>query len=239
MPTAHIEAKKEDIAKKVLMPGDPLRCKYIADNFLTDVKIVNNVRNMTAYTGFYNGEKITVFPSGMGIPSVGIYSYELYNIYDVEEIIRIGTSGSNNKNLKLLDVVLADSAYTMSSFPKAFDGDNINYIESDKKLNQKIIETAKAKNINLNVGPIITSDIFDPYIDFTKYIKNYDSNIDYLALEMEAFGLFYIAKKFNKKAAALTTIVDIIGTHESISSSDRQNSLNDMIKLALDAITLS
>ncbi len=239
MPTAHIEAKKEDIAKKVLMPGDPLRCKYIADNFLADVKIVNNVRNMTAYTGFYNGEKITVFPSGMGIPSVGIYSYELYNIYDVEEIIRIGTSGSNNKNLKLLDVVLADSAYTMSSFPKAFDGDNINYIESDKKLNQKIIETAKAKNINLNVGSIITSDIFDPYIDFTKYIKNYDSNIDYLALEMEAFGLFYIAKKFNKKAAALTTIVDIIGTHESISSSDRQNSLNDMIKLALDAITLS
>ena len=92
MPTAHIEAKKEDIAKKVLMPGDPLRCKYIADNFLTNVKIVNNVRNMTAYTGFYNGEKITVFPSGMGIPSVGIYSYELYNIYDVEEIIRIGTS---------------------------------------------------------------------------------------------------------------------------------------------------
>ena len=119
MPTAHIEAESTDIAKKVLLPGDPLRCKYIADNFLTNVRIVNNVRNMTAYTGFYNGVEVTIFPSGMGIPSVGIYSYELYNVYGVEEIIRIGTSGSNNKNLKLLDVVLADSAYTMSSFPKA------------------------------------------------------------------------------------------------------------------------
>lgn len=239
MPTAHIEAKIDDIAKKVLLPGDPLRCKYIAENFLTDVKIVNNVRNMTAYTGFYNGEKITVFPSGMGIPSVGIYSYELYNVYGVEEIIRIGTSGSNNKDLELLDVVLADSSYSISSFPKAFDGDNINYIESDKELNDKIINSAKNNSIDLKVGPIITSDIFDPYIDFDKYIKNYSSEVNYLAMEMEAFGLFYIAKKFNKKAAALMTVVDIIGKEQSISSEDRQNSLNEMIKIALDAITLS
>lgn len=239
MPTAHIEAKIDDIAKKVLLPGDPLRCKYIAENFLTDVKIVNNVRNMTAYTGFYNGKKITVFPSGMGIPSVGIYSYELYNVYGVEEIIRIGTSGSNNKDLELLDVVLADSSYSISSFPKAFDGDNINYIESDKELNDKIINSAKNNSIDLKVGPIITSDIFDPYIDFDKYIKNYSSEVNYLAMEMEAFGLFYIAKKFNKKAAALMTVVDIIGKEQSISSEDRQNSLNEMIKIALDAITLS
>ena len=239
MPPAHIEANKEDIAKKVLLPGDPLRCKYIADNFLTDVKIVNNVRNMTAYTGFYNKEKITIFPSGMGIPSVGIYAYELYNIYNVEEIIRIGTSGSNNKDLELLDVVLAESAYSISSFPKAFDGDDINHIESNKELNDKIINSAKNNNINLKVGPIITSDIFDPYIDFNKYIKNYSNDINYLALEMEAFGLFYIAKKFNKKASALMTVVDIIGSNKSISSEDRQNSLNEMIKIALDAITLS
>ena len=239
MPTAHIEAKIDDIAKKVLLPGDPLRCKYIAENFLTDVKIVNNVRNMTAYTGFYNGEKITVFPSGMGIPSVGIYSYELYNVYGVEEIIRIGTSGSNNKDLELLDVVLAASSYSISSFPNAFDGDDINYIESDKELNDKIINSAKNNSIDLKVGPIITSDIFDPYIDFDKYIKNYSSEVNYLAMEMEAFGLFYIAKKFNKKAAALMTVVDIIGKEQSISSEDRQNSLNEMIKIALDAITLS
>lgn len=239
MSTAHIEANMEDIAKKVLLPGDPLRCKYIADNFLTDVKIVNNVRNMTAYTGFYNGERITVFPSGMGIPSVGIYAYELYNIYQVEEIIRIGTSGSNNKDLDLLDVVLAESSYSISSFPKAFDGDDINYIESDKELNNKIINSAKNNNIELKVGSIITSDIFDPYIDFEKYIKNYSSDVNYLAMEMEAFGLFYIAKKFNKKASALMTVVDIIGKDQSISSEDRQNSLNEMIKIALDAITLS
>ena len=239
MPTAHIESRNEDIAKKVLLPGDPLRCKYIADNFLENVRIVNNVRNMTAYTGFYNGVKITVFPSGMGIPSVGIYSYELYNIYGVEEIIRIGTSGSFNKNINLLDVVLAESSYTISTFPKAFDGDNINYIESSKELNDKVITSAKKNNINLKVGPIITSDIFDPYIDFSKYIKNYSNDVDYLALEMEAFGLFYIARKFNKKASALMTVVDIIGSENSISSEDRQNSLNEMIKIALDAITLS
>lgn len=239
MPTAHIEAKEEDIAKKVLLPGDPLRCKYIADNFLTDVKIVNNVRNMTAYTGFYNKERITVFPSGMGIPSVGIYAYELYNIYHVEEIIRIGTCGSFNQDLKLLDVVLAESSYSISTFPKAFDQDDINYIESNKELNDKIMHSAKKNNIDLKFGPIITSDIFDPYIDFNKYIKNYSNDINYLALEMEAFGLFYLAKKFNKKASALMTIVDMIGSNESISSKERQNSLNEMIKIALDAITLS
>ena len=239
MATAHIEANIGDIAKKVLLPGDPLRCKYIADNFLTDVKIVNNVRNMTAYTGFYNGERITVFPSGMGIPSVGIYSYELYKIYGVEEIIRIGTSGSNNKDLELLDVVLADSSYSISTFPKAFDGDTFTNLESSDELNKKIINAAKKNNIELKVGPIITSDIFDPYIDFDKYIKNYSSDVNYLAMEMEAFGLFYIAKKLGKKASALMTVVDIIGKDESVSSDDRQNSLNEMIKVALDAITLS
>ena len=239
MPTAHIEAKEEDIAKKVLLPGDPLRCKYIAEHFLTNVEIVNNVRNMTAYTGFYKGERITVFPSGMGIPSVGIYAYELYNIYHVEEIIRIGTCGSFNQNLKLLDVVLAESADSISSFPKAFDGDDIHHIESNQELNHKIIDSAKNNHIDLKVGPIITSDVFDPYIDFEKYIKNYSSEVDYLALEMEAFGLFYIAKKFNKKASALMTIVDIIGQKQAISSEDRQNSLNEMIQIALDAITLS
>ncbi len=239
MATPHIEANIGDIAKKVLLPGDPLRCKYIADNFLTDAKVVNTVRNMIAYTGIYNGEKITVFPSGMGIPSVGIYSYELYKIYGVEEIIRIGTSGSANQQLNLLDIVLATSSYSISTFPKAFDGDIIDQIESNSLLNNKIIAAATKNNTLLKVGPIITSDIFDPYIDFSKYIKNYPDNVDYLALEMEAFGLFYIAKKLGKKAAAMMTITDIIGTNKSISSQDRQNSLNKMIKIALDAITLS
>ena len=239
MSTVHIESKKEDIAKKVLMPGDPLRCKYIADNFLLNVKVVNTVRNMIAYTGEYNGKRITIFPSGMGIPSIGIYSYELYKFYDVEEIIRIGTCGTMNQKMNVLDVVLASEAYSLSTFPKAFDGDIIDHIESDSILNNTIELAAKKQNINLVKGPIITSDIFDPYIDFSKYIKNYSTDIEYFALEMEAFGLFYIAKKLGKKASALMSVVDIIGKKElSVSSEDRQNSLNDMIKIALDAITL-
>lgn len=238
MSTPHIESNKEDVAKTVLMPGDPLRAKYIADHFLTDVKIINKVRNMCAYTGYYNNKLVTVFPSGMGIPSMGIYAYELYNIYDVEEIIRIGTSGSNNKNLGLLDVILASSSYSLSNFPDLFDGDKINIIEADKELNKRIKEAALSNNINIEEGTIITSDVFDPYIDFSKYIKRYPTNIDFLAIEMEAFSLFYLAKKFNKKASCLLTIVDIIGqkNEESLSSEDREKSLNDMIKIALDSI---
>lgn len=239
MSTTHIEAEKGDIASKVLMPGDPLRAKYIADHFLEEVKVVNNVRNMTAYTGFYKGERITIFPSGMGIPSVGIYAYELYHFYDVEEIIRIGTCGSANKDMNVLDVVLASKSYSLSTFPKAFDNDVIDHIESSKELNEKIIEAAKENDLDLKIGPIITSDIFDPYIDFSRYIKNYPDDISYFGLEMEAFGLFYIAKKLGKKASALMSIVDIIGKSElAVSSEDRQNSLNDMIKIALDAIIL-
>lgn len=218
------------------MPGDPLRAKYIADNFLEDVKVINTVRNMYAYTGKYNGVEITIFPSGMGIPSMGIYAYELYNIYDVEEIIRIGTSGSSNQDLNLLDVVLATTSYSISTYPKAFDGDILDKVDASFELNEKVKKQAKKHNIDLKVGPIITSDIFDPYIDFNKYIKNYPSDVSYLALEMEAFALFYLAKKFNKKASTLLTVVDIIGCDASISSEQRQNGLNVMIKLALDAI---
>lgn len=238
MPTAHIEAKNADIAKTVLMPGDPLRAKYIADNFLKDVKIVNKVRNMYAYTGYYKDKLVTVFPSGMGIPSMGIYAYELFHIYDVEEIIRIGTSGSNNQDLELLDVVLASSAYSLSKYPELFDGDKINIVDASKDLNHRIIEAATTNNMNIKEGTIITSDIFDPYVDFEKYIKNYPTNIKFLAMEMEAFALFYLAKKFHKKASCLLTVVDIIGKEEkqSISSKDREKSLNDMIQIALDAI---
>ena len=123
MATAHIESRKEDIGEIVLLPGDPLRAKYIAENFLEDYKLVNSVRNMYAYTGYYKGKMVTVFSSGMGIPSVGIYAYELFKFYDVKKIIRIGTCGTIHKDVKLLDVVLADSAYSVSTFPLLFDGD--------------------------------------------------------------------------------------------------------------------
>lgn len=237
MATAHIESKKEDIAKTVLMPGDPLRAKYIADNFLTDVKIINKVRNMYAYTGKYKGKLVTIFPSGMGMASMGIYAYELFNIYDVSTIIRIGTSGSNNKELELLDVVLATNAYSLSNYPELFDGDKINLVDASKETNDRIKSSALTNNINVKEGTIITSDIFDPYVDFSKYIKNYPTNMGFLAMEMEAFCLFYLAKKFNKKASCLLTIVDIIGKDaKHVSSADREKSLNDMIKVALDSI---
>ena len=160
----------------------------------------------------------------------------MFKIYDVDEIIRIGTSGSFNKDMELLDVVLATSSYSFSSFPKAFDGDCYDYISSSSELNDKIISTAQDDNIDLKIGNIITSDIFDPYVDFEKYIKNYPSDVTFLAMEMEAFGLFYLAKKLNKKATSLMTIVDIIGKTQSLTSEEREKSLNEMIKLALDSI---
>lgn len=236
MATAHINASKEDIAKTVLMPGDPLRAKYIADNFLVDVKIVNTVRNMYAYTGYYNNKLVTIFPSGMGIPSIGIYAYELYKFYDVEEIIRIGTCGTNKRDSKLLDVVLATSSYSLSNYPKLFGNDDINEVDANKELNNRILLSAKENNIKLTTGKIITSDVFDPYLDdFDNYINKYPKE-EFVAMEMEAFCLFYLAKKLQKKAACLLTIVDVIGKELSATSDEREKSLKNMIKVALDSI---
>ncbi len=234
--TAHIESKKEDIAKIVLMPGDPLRAKYIADNFLKDVKLINTVRNMFAYTGYYNDTKITVFPSGMGIPSIGIYAYELFKFYDVSTIIRIGTAGTIHKDVKLLDVVLGTSSYSVSTFPLLFDGDTEKEYESSSLLNEKIINMAKSLNINLKSGRIITSDVFDPYVDGDKFRSNFP-DLEFLASEMEAFCLFYLAKKLNKEATSLLTIVDSKFDKRSLTSEMREKSLNDMIKLALETVS--
>lgn len=236
MATAHINANKEDIAKTVLMPGDPLRAKYIADNFLVDVKIVNTVRNMYAYTGYYNNKLVTIFPSGMGIPSIGIYAYELYKFYNVEEIIRIGTCGANKRDAELLDVVLATSSYSLSNYPKLFGNDDINEVDANKELNNRILLSAKENNIKLTTGKIITSDVFDPYLDdFDNYINKYPKE-EFVAMEMEAFCLFYLAKKLQKKAACLLTIVDVIGKELSATSDEREKSLKNMIKVALDSI---
>ena len=236
MATAHIEAKKEDIAKIVLMPGDPLRAKYIAENFLEDYKLVNEVRNMFGYTGTYKGKKVTVFASGMGVPSIGIYSYELFKFYDVEKIIRIGTCGSFNKDIKVLDVILSNGAYCKSYFDELLDGGNVDFIESNDILNRQIMNIAKRDNIDLKYGKTITSDVFDLYCDDENKFRNTFPNEDFLAVEMEAFGLFYIAKKLGREATALMTVVDSLYDKKSISSEDRETSLNEMIKLALESI---
>ena len=167
MATPHIESKIEDISNIVLMPGDPNRAKYIADNYLTNVKLINKVRGMLAYTGEYKNKKITIFPSGMGIPSMGIYSYELFKEYNVDYIIRIGTIGAYDEKLQLGDIVIADKAYTDSSFAKIQSNYKENYLDSNKELNQSIIETAEENNIPYINGTIfLLSIVIIPYLLF-------------------------------------------------------------------------
>ena len=234
--TPHNQAKKEDIAKTVLMPGDPLRAKYIADHFLENVKQVNAVRNMLGFTGTYKGKKVTVFASGMGIPSIGIYSYELYQFYHVQKIIRIGTCGSFHSDVKLLDVILSTGAYCKTYFNQLLDGGTEEYMASSESLNQKIEETAKEKGISLKVGNTITSDVFDVYCDDKEKFRSNFPDWSFLSVEMEAFGLFYVAKKLNKEATCLMTVVDSLFDKRSLSSEDRETSLNEMIGVALDSI---
>ena len=236
MATAHIESNIEDIAPIVLMPGDPLRAKYIAEKFLEDAKLVNKVRNMFGYTGTYKGKRVTVFASGMGIPSIGIYSYELFKFYNVEKIIRIGTCGSFDESIKLLDVILSTGAYCKSHFDELLDGTNIDFIQSSDDLNRTIMNTAKVKNINLNIGKTITSDVFDLYCDSKEKFRSNFPDMKFLGVEMEAFGLFYVAKKLNKEASCLMTVVDSLYDNRSLSSEDREKSLDDMITLALESI---
>ncbi len=236
MATAHIESKEEDIAPIVLMPGDPLRAKYIAENFLEDAKLINKVRNMFGYTGTYKGKKVTVFASGMGIPSIGIYSYELYKFYNVEKIIRIGTCGSFHKDIKLLDVILSTGAYCKSYFDELLDGVDIDFIQSSESLNRDIMNAAKLRGVDLKVGKTITSDVFDLYCDDEEKFRGHFPDMNFLSVEMEAFGLFYIAKKLGKKASCLMTVVDSLYDQRSLSSEDRETSLNNMIEMALESI---
>ena len=236
MPTPHIESVYGEINNNVLMPGDPKRAKYIADKYLTDVKIINNVRNMTAYSGKYKGKDITIFPSGMGIPSMGIYSYELFKFYNVQNIIRVGTCGANREDVKILDIILANSSYSLSSFIEVFDNCKDKEISSSNILNEKIESTSKDLNINIKKGRIITSDVFNPYCDnIDEYNKKYPEDLDTLASEMESFALFYMAKKFNRNATCLLTVVDSQFDDRIITSEEREKSLDDMIILALEA----
>ena len=162
--TPHIESKKEDIAKIVLMPGDPLRAKYIAENFLENARLVNSVRNILAYTGTYKGKEITVFSSGMGMPSMGIYCYELYKFYDVDTIIRIGSCGGYTKELNLLDTILVDKTYTPGNFALALNNQNVHIAEANREVNAVIEQTAKEQNIAYQKGNTICSECFDYYV---------------------------------------------------------------------------
>lgn len=230
--TPHIEAKKEDIAKTVIMPGDPLRCKMIAEKYLENYKLVNKVRNQLAYTGTYKGKKVTVFSSGMGNPSMGIYSYELYNFYDVEEIIRVGSCGAYTEDLDLYEVILVDNSYSLSNYLSELTNENTRLLSSTKELNRKIFETSKKLNLKLNIGNVFCTDVFYNNADIP-YLRE---NFNCIATEMETFALFSNAKKLNKKAAALLTVSDNLITKEETTAAERQNSFNQMIELALESI---
>mgnify|MGYP005819139573 FL=1 len=236
MSTPHNEANIGDIAKTVIMPGDPLRAKYIADNFLEDAKLVNKVRNIFAYTGKYNGKEITVMASGMGMPSMGIYCYELYKFYGVEKIIRIGSCGGYIPELKLFDIILADNVFSESNFALTLNNDDCHIVFGDKDLNDLIENTAKNSNISIHRGNTVCTDCFDLYMtDVNKFLERLPSDFNPLGAEMEAFALFYVAKLLGKKAACLMSVVDSKFIKQVATSEERETGLNTMIKLALDA----
>ena len=236
MSTPHNEANIGDIAKTVIMPGDPLRAKYIAENFLEDAKLVNKVRNILAYTGKYNGKEITVMASGMGMPSMGIYCYELYKFYGVENIIRIGSCGGYIPELKLFDIILADNVFSESNFALTLNNDNCHIASSDKNLTDNIENTAIKNNISIHRGNTVCTDCFDVYMtDVNKFLKSIPENFNPLDAEMEAFALFYDAKMLDKKAACLMSVVDSKFIKDVATSEEREKGLNTMIKLALDA----
>ena len=229
--TVHIESNKEDISNNILMPGDPKRCEYIAKNYLQDYKIVNNVRGMTAYTGYYKGKRITIFPSGMGIPSMGIYSYELYKYYDVENIIRIGSCGGYNHTLKLKDIILVDNSYSQSTYAKYLDGYQDNLVKSTKNLNDIILKTSNELNMNIIKGTICSTDVFYEKDYKNKPIEEY--NI--LGVEMESFALFNNARTLGKNAACLLTVSDLFFSEDKLTSLEIEQNLNEMIVLALES----
>ena len=235
----HIEVKdKSDIAQLVLMPGDPLRAKYIAENFLDDVKCVTSVRNMLGFTGFYKGKKVTVMGSGMGMPSMGIYAFELFHYFNVEKIIRIGACGAVSPKANINDMILSDKVYSESNFAYTFNNYRERIVVADPSLNKNVMETANelSLNGNLHVGMLTTMDVFGPYIDFERVLGRIPKNLDILGEEMEAFGLIHIANSMGRKATAIATVVGSKYSNVVLTIEQRQTSLNNMIKLALEAI---
>ena len=236
MSTPHNEANLGDIAKIVIMPGDPLRAKYIAENFLQDYKLVNSVRGMYAYTGKYKNKEITVMASGMGMPSMGIYCYELYKFYDVENIIRIGSCGAYKPELKLFDVILAENVFSEGNFALTLNNENCHIVSSNNDLNNIIKETARNTNIPLYVGNTVCTDCFDVYMtDVNKFLERVPKDFNPVSAEMEAFALFYVAKVLNKRAACIMSVVDSKYIKDVATPEERQTGLNNMIKLALDS----
>lgn len=232
MSTPHIKADKNQIAKTVLMPGDPLRAKYIADTFLEDVEQFNSVRNMYGFTGTYKGRRISVMGSGMGQPSIGIYSYELYKFFDVENIIRIGSCGAYAKELNLYDTVLVSAAYSESSYAKVQNGETRDTLDASADLNEKLANIAKELEIPVHIGTIHSSDVF--YREDGDVAMKLAEERHLLAVEMESFALFHNANVTGKNASCLLTVSDSFVTHEATTPEERQTAFTNMMKIALE-----
>ena len=225
MPTPHNSANPGEIAKTVIMPGDPLRSKYIAENFLDDYKLVSEVRNIYAYTGSYKGKQISIMASGMGMPSMGIYCYELYKQYNVENIIRVGSCGSYTPGLNLFDIVLSTTVYSEGNYALTFNNEDCHFVDKSKELNIDVIS-----------GNTLCTDCFDLYIrDIDKFMDRIPKNFNPLTAEMEAFSLLYTAKVLNKKACCLMSVVDSKYIDNIVTIEERQTALDNMIKLALES----
>ncbi len=232
MPTPHNSAAKGEIAKTVLMPGDPLRAKYIAETYLEDAGLVNEVRGMYAYTGRYKGKEVSVMASGMGMPSMGIYSYELFSEYDVDNIIRIGTAGAISEKLKIRDVVLAIASCTRSTYADQFGLPCTPAAAASYELLRRADDCARELGINVHVGTLLCTDTFyDESGTLAEWRK-----MGVLATEMESAALYYNAARLGKKAICICTISDCPLTGESASAQERQKTFDDMIKLAIEMV---
>lgn len=232
--TPHISAPEGAFAKTVLMPGDPLRAKFIAETFLDNPQLVTSVRNVYGYTGTYKGVPVTVMASGMGMPSIGIYSYELYNFYNVENIIRIGSAGSYTSRLNVMDVTLAEVAYSDSSYARIQGGYAEPEICPSPELNETILATAKELDIDCKLCRVHSSDVFygDPSQGTWQDIA---ARTNTECVEMESFALFHNANMLGKRAACILTISDSFVSHVELSSEERQNSFTTMMRLALES----
>jgi purine-nucleoside phosphorylase len=235
MPTPHISAEKGDFAPSILLPGDPLRAQHIAENFLDDVKQVNAVRNMLGYTGLFDGVPVSVMGTGMGIPSASIYATELVTEYDVERLIRVGSCGAVTEKVELRDVILAIGACTDSGVNRARYGDYDFAATADYWLLKAAEEAAKAKGIEVKVGNVHSADLFyNP--DAAAFDRMEAMGV--LAVEMEAAGLYGVAAERGARALTICTVSDHIRTGEATSSEERQETFNEMVEIALEAIKL-
>lgn len=232
-PTHHIAAAKGEIAKTVIMPGDPLRAQYIADNFLEDVKQVNSIRCMYAYTGTYKGKAVSVMAHGIGAPSMGVHAWELYNLYEVEQIIRVGTAASMQEDLRINDIVIAMGACYNTPYADQFQLQGTYSAIASYPLLKKAVEQAEKAGARYQVGNVLSSDIFYP--EHASYQENW-RNMGILCVEMEIAALYIVAARAGKHALGILTMSDHVLTGEKVSAEERQNSFTQMMNIALDIV---